>query len=249
MRTRTRFNGFRRRLSIFGSSAADPITLLPGFVFYADVAAMRSAGRLWQDTAKTIPATANGDPVKVFTTAAGDHVSPADASRGILTSEAGGKWSILNDGSDDGYDITVQVGPLWTAMAACVVWTSGSLMDADGNAETRVAQFLRGNTVTMETIAFDTTPSAFTANVGNSAGSGVREARRDATTVTACLAGSDGTPVATTGTPASAVRSLAIGLGRGSTVWSGRWSGILYCNAALTGADLSYARTRLNAIL
>lgn len=60
-------------------------------------------GKLWQNTAKTTPATADGDPVRVavcpFT--AVEFTAPSDAARPLLWDEGGGKWSLSYDGVDD----------------------------------------------------------------------------------------------------------------------------------------------------
>lgn len=70
-------------------------TLLP--------ALSRSSGLLWQNTAKTTPSTADGDPVRVavcpFT--AVEFTAPSDAARPLLWDEGSGKWSLSFDGVDD----------------------------------------------------------------------------------------------------------------------------------------------------
>jgi len=70
-------------------------TLLP--------AEARSAGLLWQNTAKTVPATADGDPVRVAVCpyTGVEFAAPSDAARPLLYDETGGKWSLSFDGVDD----------------------------------------------------------------------------------------------------------------------------------------------------
>lgn len=70
-------------------------TLLP--------ALSRSQGKLWQDSAKTIPAASGGDPVRVAVCpyTAVELTAPSDAARPLLYDETGGKWSLSFDGVDD----------------------------------------------------------------------------------------------------------------------------------------------------
>lgn len=70
-------------------------TLLP--------AESRSRGLLWQNTAKTMPATADGDPVRVAICpyTAVEFTAPSDSARPLLYDESGGLWSLEFDGVDD----------------------------------------------------------------------------------------------------------------------------------------------------
>lgn len=76
---------------------------LPGVVATVDVAVSRSRGKLWQDAAKTVPAVADGDPVRVAVCpyTATEFTAPNDDARPTLTGEGGGKWSLAFDGSLD----------------------------------------------------------------------------------------------------------------------------------------------------
>lgn len=67
------------------------------------VADARTAGRLWQDAAKTVPATANGHPVRVAQSvySAAEWVAPSDSARPALFDEGSGAWSLSFDGADD----------------------------------------------------------------------------------------------------------------------------------------------------
>jgi hypothetical protein len=78
------------------------------------VAHFRSQGTLWQDTAKTIPAVADGDPVRVASCDGVDWTAPSDAARPLLWDEGGGLWSFYFDGVDD---------CLIGASTPSVVWT------------------------------------------------------------------------------------------------------------------------------
>ncbi len=76
---------------------------LPGLAPTLQVARSRAAGLLWQDAAKTVPAAAPGDPVRVATCpdTGVDWAAPSDAARPVLSAETGGRWSLHPDGSDD----------------------------------------------------------------------------------------------------------------------------------------------------
>lgn len=77
-----------------------------------------AGGLLWQNTAKTVPATADGDPVRVAVCpyTAVEFTAPSDAARPLLWDEGGGLWSLAFDGVDDYLSASVS----WTG-------TSGSL--------------------------------------------------------------------------------------------------------------------------
>ena len=76
---------------------------LAGLAATIVVAEQRSAGLLWQNTAKTIAATADGDPVRVAVCpyTAVEFTAPSDAARPLLYDEGSGKWSLSFDGVDD----------------------------------------------------------------------------------------------------------------------------------------------------
>jgi hypothetical protein len=65
------------------------------------VAYFRGLGTLWQDTAKTIAAVVDGDPVRVAVCDGVDWTAPTDAARPLLWDEGGGLWSFYFDGVDD----------------------------------------------------------------------------------------------------------------------------------------------------
>lgn len=76
---------------------------LPGLVAAPNVALARSLGYLWQDAGKTVPAVADGDPVRVMTDPFApsiDWTAPSDAARPLLKTDSG-KWYLLGDGVDD----------------------------------------------------------------------------------------------------------------------------------------------------
>lgn len=104
-------------------------TQLPGYVDSPfNVAYLRWAGRLWQDTAMTVPAVADGDPVRRIVCGSTYYDAPSDAARPLLWDEGGGKWSLSFDGVDDrlvgasvtGWQNTKTVG------LSCLFATGGS---------------------------------------------------------------------------------------------------------------------------
>lgn len=98
----TRLNAFVNRIRAESGSRWTPAQL-SGLVATVSPALSRSSGRLWQNTAKTVPAVADGDPVRVavcpFTSV--EFTAPTDSARPLLWDEGGGKWSFWMDGIDD----------------------------------------------------------------------------------------------------------------------------------------------------
>lgn len=91
-------------ISLFASRSAAWVPTRGASLFAApNIAAARSAGLLWQDAAKTVPAVADGDPVYVvrcpFT--AVEFAAPAVGQRPLLKSGGGSLWHLLFDGTDD----------------------------------------------------------------------------------------------------------------------------------------------------
>lgn len=102
LRPGTRLRQMSPRARSLSSVAWTPAKLT-GLVFTLLPALSRQQGKLWQDAAKTLAATANGDPVRVAVCpyTAVELTAPSDAARPLLTDEGGGKWSLAFDGTDD----------------------------------------------------------------------------------------------------------------------------------------------------
>lgn len=84
-----------------GSGVFDPSSQ-PWFVPSPfSFASLRGSGKLWQDSAKTVPAVADEDPVRVAVCGTVDYAAPSDAARPLLFDEGEGKWSLSFDGVDD----------------------------------------------------------------------------------------------------------------------------------------------------
>lgn len=85
----------------FGSRVFSPASLA-GLFAAPSVALARATGKLFQDSGKTTPATADAHPVRVavcpFT--AVEFTAPSDAGRPTLNG-SGGTWWLTFDGSDD----------------------------------------------------------------------------------------------------------------------------------------------------
>jgi hypothetical protein len=99
------FNPFSVPYSVlFGSSLAyqalldlNPILLVPS------INDARAEGRLWQDAAMTIPATAADDPVGAVEDFSGNgyHLTADGDARPLLKQDGNGHWYILPDGTND----------------------------------------------------------------------------------------------------------------------------------------------------
>lgn len=92
--------------------------LLPGLQPSVQVALSLSLGLLWQDAGKTVPATEDGDPVRVATCpwTGEDYVAASDSARPLLWDE--GLWSLAFDGVDD--HLTASTATVGSGVAASV---------------------------------------------------------------------------------------------------------------------------------
>ncbi len=102
--------------AVCGGAVAFSPTTLTGYVNSPyNIALLRSQGKLWQDTAMTVPATADGDPVRRIDCGGTYYDAPSDAARPLLWDEGGGKWSLSFDGVDDCFAVSNQVlGTNWS---------------------------------------------------------------------------------------------------------------------------------------
>jgi len=84
-------------------TAASAPTAPPSFTasrLAVSIEYLRYNGALWQDTAQTVPATADGDPVRRMVVSSANYDAPSDAARPLLRSVSG-KWCLYGDGVDD----------------------------------------------------------------------------------------------------------------------------------------------------
>ena len=119
---------------------------------YAAVEEAALAGRLWQNTGKTTPATADGDPVRVFTDKNGnDWIAPSDAARPTLKIESG-IYSLLFDGVNDRLELSGLAALGTSITAAVAIKPTGTGRGdpltrwLDGNAVSDVFNLLMGVT-------------------------------------------------------------------------------------------------------
>lgn len=89
-----------RRLPSGAALAAWTPAALPGYLDSPySIAALRAAGALWQNAAKTVPAVAASDPVRVVDCGSLDYVAPSDAARPLLANPAGSSWALDFNGT------------------------------------------------------------------------------------------------------------------------------------------------------
>lgn len=137
--------------AVCGGSAAWTPASLPGLALTKLPAVGRAGGKLWQDSGKTIAASADGDPIRVRTDPYGtaDLTSPTDARRALLYAEAGGKWSESYDGVDD-TDTTPSTSaltlgttqPFWVGCAVVMAGGSQGAVVGKGDGGTDCWQIL-----------------------------------------------------------------------------------------------------------
>ena len=76
------------------------------FTNWDSIGGMRFRGQLWQNTAKTVAATAADDPVRVAVTIDGiEYTAPSDAARPLLKND-GTSWYLKGDGVNDYLEAT-----------------------------------------------------------------------------------------------------------------------------------------------
>ena len=127
---------FRGMNGIGIAPSFDPATL-PGYVDSPySFAALRTAGKLWQDLAQTTPAVAHNDPVRRMVCGSNNYDAPTDAKRGLLQTDGSGHWWILTDGVDDIYQCSTSFfttgGPRATAFAYRQVSNTGVIVNLGG---------------------------------------------------------------------------------------------------------------------
>lgn len=84
-----------------GSYGAWTPASISGYQYGGVVNTLAATGKLWQNGAKTTPATAAADPVRVLSSNGVDLTAPSDAARMVLAS-SGGRLVLSSDGVNDG---------------------------------------------------------------------------------------------------------------------------------------------------
>ncbi len=113
--------------SVRASAAAFSPTTLTGYVNSPyNIALLRRHGKLFQNIAKTVVASADGDPVRVISCGTSDYTAPSDAARPLLWDEGSGKWSLSFDGVDDNIVTGLHAGPSTFSQFGCVLKTGST---------------------------------------------------------------------------------------------------------------------------
>jgi hypothetical protein len=108
----------------------DPSPSLTNIYAAATIGRCKRDGLLWQDTAKTVPAVAHNDPVRVVTApinggGAVDFVAPSSGARPLLKNAFGNVWYLLFDGIDDCLDFA-GVAPIPLSIHFAIRWVGAS---------------------------------------------------------------------------------------------------------------------------
>lgn len=212
------------------------------------IAELRALRRLWQNTAKTVPAIADGDPVRVVDCGGGvDYTAPTDAARPLLWAEGAGRWSLSFDGVDDQIiaNVNVTLDKVFATrvrLAASgnfpmIVVPTATQHELRFSGSTRQPQLVTDNTVgaiTASGVLDLNTWAVLLANIGGSGNSS--ELRWDGIEVASDP--SDTTTAATT--------TITIGARTGGSLFfGGRIAGVYIKSGKLSGDNL----TKLEAYL
>lgn len=138
---------------------------------------------------------------------------------------------------------TVAQAAQWTVLAVTKTTAAIGFQlilngDQFGVGGTRVAQYLRFNTTNLETVVFNTDPSAFTATQSATPTNAlVVSAVRDGTSATNWINGTASSPVSTTGTPNSGTDLINVGVSADDTSnpFIGNMGEVILIGAASTG--------------
>lgn len=215
--------------------------------------------QLWLK-ADAITGLVDGDPVGTWADSSGN---ARDATQATAAAKPLYKVSIVNgkpvvrfDGVDDLLTVASFAQPAeWTAFAVAAKVTGTSvdaILNTDNGGGSRHAQQLRfsGNS-TVQSIAFNTAPGAFTdGEGGTNTGFQVLSAVRSAAAVQAWVNGTSGGSTATTGTPAAPSVAAWLGMTSGASTsenLTGDIAEILYYNSALSTADRDAVESHLGA--
>lgn len=214
---------------------------LPGLAVTLLPSQSRLAGNLWQNAAKTVPATADGDPVRVAICpyTALEFTAPSDAARPLLFDEGGGKWSLSFDGVDDrmAYAGTIFATATWMvrSRSSAVGGIAGafSCLEYYNNAALESTSSASIGSTTDQSSAAEYRTHGVTWTQGGS----YRFRRNGADNGT----GSAGGAVVIQNTT-----SVGGGLAHGFE--SGRFAGVLLYVPVYTGSDLSSIESHLDAL-
>lgn len=133
---------------------------------------------------------------------------------------------------------SISLSPNWSAFIAAApnnLIGIHNLMDADGTAAPRIAQYLRSNGTVLESIAFNTAVSTFTGSQGTITNNSVNlyYGQNSGISIVTSLNGTLGSPTAITGTPQSGTHLMALGAGTG-VFFAGQTGDFFLFNIALS---------------
>lgn len=216
-----------------------------------------AGGLLWQNTAKTVPAVADGDPVRVAVCpyTAVEFTAPSDAARPLLWEEGGGLWSLAFDGIDDRLS-RAAILPTGTGLTlisrATADWTGSRVLVGQRWNDEGTSLLLSGGV--MQFRASNVSSSFFVAAPGTPAGGewATVDGVADLSTISAQSTGAR-TSTAMAFDPYGPGASFAVGAmvvsGGGSAIqfWSGRVSGVIVSTMPAETTSLTSARDYMTA--
>lgn len=214
----------------------------------------KADGTLWQDSGRTTPVTADGDPVGAWDDASGNgnHVIQATAGARPLykTGVQNSLPGVLFDNTDDNLSKAGWVGTTqWSAFAVAKQGAAalGSVLDGDDGTN-RWAQHLRHNGGNLEALAFDSGDAAYTdMQAWTSTSFKVLSAVRGASSVQAWVASTSDGSTATLNTNNTDTTPLTIGshAAIASQLWNGHILEVLLYNSALSAGNRGLVETYL----
>jgi len=205
---------------------------------------------LWLDAADASTVTAPSGFVDEWRDKSGNarHASGTTTTRPVYGSTTlNGKITLTFDGTDDRLvtsAVTLHTG-LYSVFAVARAATANTFLvvcsqDQSTGNETRNGQYIRTNSATPETVAFNNGGSAFTATATSTVTNwNFYSAIRESALITLYANGNTGTGVAVTGTAASYANPMTIG-SRESTVgtfanpWNGEIAEIIFLGSVAT---------------
>lgn len=215
---------------------------------------------MFQDSAGTTPAAVDSPVGKINDKSGnGNHATQATAAARPILRQSGSLYWLEFDAVDDclataSFAVTNGSGEHSSAAAIrnTLSASNHNILDTDsGSAPTRVSQNLRINANVAETIAFNTTPAAFSDSAVAAYGSSADRVLRQITAGSAVELWSDETTngsTATSGTMNSNASVLRIGfLGGGGGFFNGRIYGLIHVARGLTADENADVLTYLAA--
>lgn len=224
---------------------------------------------LYQDSGKTTPVASDGDPIGAAVDKSGNGNDVLQATTANKPTYKTGIQNGLAIARGDGADYLITSAAVQVVNSSSGEWTAAAVADQTGGGTgidgvtgtddytnpTRIAQFLRFNMTSgvIESIAFDTTPTAFAdASASYAAGFNTMIGLRGATSIEAYMNGGTNGSTSTTGTPETAadkliVFSVRVGTSPALTeTLTGDIGEVILYNRELTSSERAQLETYLN---